>query len=57
MSEKERYDELLEDITTNGWDEAEIRIAMLMSIASSLAIIADKLSGKGAIRIENDTNG
>lgn len=47
MSEKERYDELIEDITTKGWNEAEIRIAMLMSIASSLAIIADKLSGKG----------
>jgi hypothetical protein len=47
MSEKERYDELIEDITTNGWSEAEIKIAMLMSIASSLAIIADKLSEKG----------
>lgn len=47
MSEKERYDEMIEDITTNGWNEAEIRIAMLMSIASSLAIIADKLSGNG----------
>lgn len=47
MSEKERYDELIEDITTKRWKETEIRIAMLMSIASSLAIIADKLSGKG----------
>lgn len=47
MSEKEKYDELIEDITTKRWKEAEIRISMLMSIASSLAIIADKLSGKG----------
>ena len=46
MREKERYDELIEDITTNEWNEAEIRMAMLMSIASSLAIIADKLSWK-----------
>lgn len=48
MSEKERYDEMIEDITTSGWNEVEIRMAMLMSIASSLAIIADKLSGEGS---------
>ena len=47
MSEKERYDKLTEDIITDGWNEAEIKMAMLMSIASSLAIIADKLLGKG----------
>ena len=47
MSEKEKLDKLIEDITTIGWNEAEIKMAMLMSIASSLAIIADKLYGKG----------
>lgn len=47
MSEKEKLNKLIEDITKNRWNEAEIKMAMLMSIASSLVIIADKLSGKG----------